>query len=158
MRWQSETRRAILFSMNQKLIAAVALLIIVGGGYYVYSTRSSAPDAPPAPSPAPAASPPAGETNRRQPQTHTVSMNAAGFDPSNLAVKIGDTVVFKNDDTRSRWPASGMHPTHLLCLGFDASRPMAPGETYAHTFAEAKECPMHDHLIPSLNGTITVTE
>jgi plastocyanin len=144
--------------MNQNLIPVIALLVIIGGGYYVYSSRSSAPRTPAAPSPAPAATPPAGEANRRQPQTHTVSMNAAGFNPSNLTIKIGDTVVFKNDDTRQHWPASGMHPTHLLCLGFDALRPMASGETYARTFTAAKECPMHDHLIPSLRGKIIVTE
>ena len=73
-------------------------------------------------------------------------------------IKVGDTVVFENRDTRSRWPASGIHPIHLLCPGFDALRPMATGETYTHTFTEAEECSMHDHLIPSLKGKIMVTE
>ena len=76
----------------------------------------------------------------------------------NLTIKKGDTVEFRNGDARSRWPASGMHPTHLLCPGFDALRALANGETYSHAFPEAKECPMHDHLIPSLRGKITVTE
>lgn len=84
-------------------------------------------------------------------------MDANGFTPSALSIRVGDTVVFKNDDTRTRWPASGVHPTHLLCPGFDALAPMANGAMYSRTFTEAKDCPMHDHLIPSLRGKITVT-
>lgn len=85
-------------------------------------------------------------------------MTAGGFQQANLIIKRGDTIVFRNNDNRTRWPASGVHPTHLLCPGFDASRPMQSGETYSHTFTEAKECPMHDHLMPSSRGKITVTE
>lgn len=85
-------------------------------------------------------------------------MTASGLQPANLTIKVGDAVVFENRDTRQHWPASGVHPTHLLCPGFDALRPMSPGETYSHTFTEAKECPMHDHPIPTLMGKIIVTE
>lgn len=67
-------------------------------------------------------------------------------------------MVFKNDDTRDRWPASAVHPTHQVCPGFDAIGGVKPGESYYYAFTVAKECPFHDHLIPSLRGKITITQ
>lgn len=85
-----------------------------------------------------------------------IEMTPAGFSPSNVTIKVGDTVKFVNKDTRGRWPASGMHPSHLICPGFDSLGLIAPGEAYSHTFTEAKECPMHDHKISGLFGKIMV--
>lgn len=139
---------------------AIAVLIVLIGGYYLYQ-RGSSPAAPGAspwstPTPPPAATTPPPATV--QGETYQVVMDSSGFSPANLTIEVGDTVTFVNRDTRSRWPASGLHPTHLLCPGFDALEPLAKGKTYAFTFREAKECPMHDHLIPSIRGKITVTE
>ena len=136
----------------------VVLAIVIGGGYYLYQKGGyqAAPGETPWPAPAPtptAVTPPAAAG-----AAHTIAMDANGFSPATLAVKVGDTIVFRNDDTRTRWPASGLHPTHLLCPGFDAAKPMQPGETYSHVFTEARECLMHDHLIPSIRGKIAVTQ
>lgn len=143
--------------MNQKLTIGIFVVIAaLIGGYVLYTSGNDTPASPVPPAPTPAAAPipaPSAVINR---ETHAVSMDTNGFTPPTTAIKAGDTVVFKNDDTRSRWPASGIHPTHLLCPGFDAQKPMQPGETYSHTFTEAKECPMHDHLMPRLKGAITV--
>ena len=147
--------------MNPKVLLIIVLVLVVLGGGYYYLSRSlnqpvyQPPPPPPAtgiPMPAPTPTPPAAGT------THTIVMDANGFSPSNTTIRMGDTVVFENRDTRSRWPASGVHPTHLLCPGFDALRPFSPGETYSHTFTQARDCPMHDHLIPTLTGRIIVTE
>src|SRR3989344_6640976 len=125
--------------MNAKNIIAgvVVILVLVSVGYYVYQR----PEQPTNGVSNSGASKPAGVT-------HSVSMNADGFSPSGLTVKVGDTAVFKNDDTRERWPASDVHPTHKICLGLDAFGSVKPGRSYAYTFSEAKECPIHDHLIP----------
>lgn len=129
----------------------VALSVVLAGWYYLYQNR--APEAP-TPSTSSGQAPPAATGG----ETYAVAMNASGFSPANLAIKVGDTVVFRNADTRTRWPASGLHPTHQLCPGLDALKPMQPGEEYSHIFAEAKECPMHDHLLPAFRGKITVAE
>ena len=153
--------------MSTKLfIGLIAVVIVIGGGYYLYqSATAENPPRSATPPPASGTPPPASGTPTPPApapaaggQTHTIVMDANGFSPANLTIKKGDTVEFRNGDARSRWPASGMHPTHLLCPGFDALRAMANGETYSHAFPEARECPMHDHLIPSLRGKITVTE
>lgn len=68
------------------------------------------------------------------------------MDINSLNIKIGDKVNFINNDSAPHWPASGMHPTHLICSGFNALNGLASGESYSHTFTEAKTCPFHDHL------------
>ena len=145
--------------MKQKaplILAAIVALAI--GGYYFYRGPAAGPGPVPAPPLIGGTPPRAGA-----PQTHQVSMNDNGFTangatPGELTIRAGDTVIFTNDETRERWPASGMHPTHLLCPGFDSLKPIPPGATYSHTFAVAGECPMHDHLFPALRGKITVIE
>lgn len=89
-----------------------------------------------------------------EPEVVTVEMIPSGFSPSQLTIKAGTKVRFINKDSVTRWPASGAHPTHLICSGFDAKEGIAPGESYEFTFQEAKTCPMHDHLNSSLKGSI----
>lgn len=142
--------------MNQRLTFGIVVTLIVAGvGYYLYSNRSASPAATPQPA---STATPAPTPATVGSQTHPISMDASGFTPANVTVRVGDRVTFRNNDARTRWPASDVHPTHLLCPGFDAARPLAAGETYTHTFTEVGECPMHDHLLPRLKGKITVTE
>ncbi|MDP3727306.1 MAG: hypothetical protein Q8R35_01550 [bacterium] len=138
------------------VLIIVVLAIVIGGGYYLYQRGGyqATPGETPWPTPAPSATPPATTSG----QTHQVVMDATGFVPAELSIKVGDKVTFVNRDTRSRWPASGLHPTHMLCAGFDALQPLAANESYSHVFTETKECPMHDHLTTSIRGKITVTE
>ncbi len=87
-----------------------------------------------------------------------VEITSAGFQPSALKIKVGMTVRFMNKDSQLHWPASGIHPTHELCAGFDALKGLAQDEQYSFTFKEVKTCPMHDHLNPSLTGSIIVEQ
>lgn len=88
--------------------------------------------------------------------THRVKMKDNAFAPEELSIKAGDTVIFDNEDEVAHWPASGVHPTHLLCPGFDALKALEQGESYSFTFANPGTCPMHDHLLPSMTGKIIV--
>ena len=87
-----------------------------------------------------------------------IHMNANGFEPSSVSIKRGDTVSFINDDAEPHWPASGLHPTHMICPGFDALHGLATGETFRYRFEKSETCPLHDHLNPSLKGVITVEQ
>jgi len=89
-------------------------------------------------------------------KTHKIEMTPTGFEPKELIIKKGDKVEFVNKDSRKRWPASGVHPTHLICRGFDSLEGIGAGATYSFTFNEAKTCPFHDHLFPNLFGKIIV--
>lgn len=79
-----------------------------------------------------------------------------GFLPSELTIEPGNKVIFENRGESDHWPASGIHPTHEICPGFDAGKPLKPGEIYEFVFKNEGECPMHDHLNPQLKGAITV--
>lgn len=108
---------------------------------------------PPPPPPAAPLAPPGATA-----QTYLVSMDASGFIPPELSVRVGDEVIFRNNDARQHWPASDPHPTHEGCPGFDAQKPIAFGDSYRYRFSQAAACPYHDHILPALTGKITVTE
>lgn len=144
--------------MGTKTIIGIAVVgLIFIGGYFLLSS-SPAPSAPspaPAPTPSPAPSPtPAPSTTA--PSEKVVALTASGFSPSSLTISVGTAVKFLNTDSVPHWPASGVHPTHQVCPGFDALKPLAPGESYSFTFGTAKTCPAHDHLNPGARGTIVV--
>lgn len=86
----------------------------------------------------------------------TVEMTIQGFVPATLEIPVGTTVVFVNKDTEMHWPASGVHPTHQICAGFDSLKGVESGKSYSYTFTTAKTCPYHDHMNPGLKGTIVV--
>ena len=91
-----------------------------------------------------------------KPQTVTITFANGIAAPDMVSIHVGDTVKFVNNDNVPRWPASGIHPTHQICPGFDSLHGLNKGESYSFTFREAKTCPWHDHLQPSVNGKIVV--
>lgn len=88
----------------------------------------------------------------------TIKMTAAGFEPANVTIKKGDTVVFLNNDSKPHWPASAQHPTHTALPGFDSLKAVAAGASYSYTFTKAGTWGYHDHLNASFFGKVTATE
>ena len=88
----------------------------------------------------------------------------SGYAPEALTIKIGQTVVFKNESDQPTWPASAMHPTHNGypttggCIGsvFDACGEVVPGGAWSFQFDQKGSWKYHDHLNPSSKGTIVV--
>jgi len=94
----------------------------------------------------------------------------SGFSPSEVTIKKGGSVTFRNDGSAKVWPASAFHPTHTAYPGsgigkcgtseaqniFDACRGLAQGETFAFTFNEIGSWNYHDHLNPSKTGRVNV--
>lgn len=78
------------------------------------------------------------------------------FDPPTLRVIAGTKVTFVNKGQKQVWPASGVHPTHEICPGFDALKALGKGESYAFVFEEAKDCPFHNHVAPGEKGKVEV--
>jgi plastocyanin len=88
--------------------------------------------------------------------THEITFSGTSYSPSTLTIKNGDVVVFKNNSDKNFWPASAMHPDHLIYPEFDAKQGVAPGETYQFKFTKTGAWGFHDHLTPSAFGKITV--
>jgi plastocyanin len=85
-----------------------------------------------------------------------VEITDDGFEPSTLTVSSGDTVTFENSSSDDSWPASDVHPTHQLYPGFDAEKPLLPGDSYEFTFTKTGSWGYHNHLEPDVTGTIVV--
>src|SRR5262245_25046712 len=85
-----------------------------------------------------------------------IAMDDSGFTPPSLEVHEGDIVVFENRGAASRWPASHIHPTHLIYPEFDPRRPIGPGERWSFRFSRPGTWKFHDHLTPDMTGTILV--
>jgi plastocyanin len=165
--------------MNKIIIAIIVVVVVALGGYFLLKGPSS--KAPNANLPAPTA--PQGTSPTPPAQTETpaaqgtpvsgqnvITYTDSGYLPSTLRVKVGDTVTFKNESSRSMWPASAFHPTHTVYSGtsisehcpdtagtaFDACKGFLPGSSWSFKFNKAGAWKYHDHLNPGATGTIVV--
>lgn len=87
-----------------------------------------------------------------------VEMNGEAFVPNEFTVKNYTEVIFTNTSSISVWPASNIHPTHGIYPEFDPQKAIQPGESWSFIFTKVGKWRMHDHLEPTLMGTITVVE
>lgn len=116
--------------------------MIIIGFFFLNRRENSAPvieEITASPSPSPAGAPAA---------AGTVNLTRSGgrVNAAELNIKRGDTVVFVNNDSILWWPASGVHPIHQICPGFDSLRGLGKDESYSFTFNNVGTCPFHDHL------------
>lgn len=94
----------------------------------------------------------------------------SGYSPSELTIKVGDTVTWKNQSSVEMWVASAMHPTHTLYSGtslqehcpdldnndFDQCKGVKSGESWSFTFDKKGTWKYHDHLTQGKFGSIVV--
>ncbi|MYE38336.1 MAG: hypothetical protein F4X82_02375 [Candidatus Spechtbacteria bacterium SB0662_bin_43] len=90
--------------------------------------------------------------------TTTVVMRDDYYEPAYLIMKKGSTIIWKNESSSDKWPASDVHPSHTIYPEFDPKRPIPPGESWSFTFDKAGEWDFHDHIKPSITGNVTITE
>lgn len=87
-----------------------------------------------------------------------VTMGSDSYTPQNFKVKKGTKLTFLNSSDGLRWPASDLHPSHLIYPEFDSKEPVRVGTSWSVEFDKVGEWGYHDHLAPYITGTITVTE
>jgi plastocyanin len=87
-----------------------------------------------------------------------IKMGDDGYTPQNIQIKKGSKVQFVNEASSLRWPASDLHPSHLVYSAFDPKEPVGKGSTWEFTFDKAGSWGYHDHLAPYITGTIEVIE
>ena len=140
----------------QNFLIAIVVVVVLGGGYLLWQNSSQPAVVTPTPTPTPTA-------------PVTVTYTDAGFSPSSVTIKQGQTVRFvNNSSSQEMWPASAVHPTHSVypqksgsdCLGssFDACKSLKPSESWSFTFDSVGEWRYHDHLHASKTGTVVVTQ
>lgn len=90
------------------------------------------------------------------PRIYVVQMQDGGFVPSELTIRNGDVVVFKNVSSHAMWPASDPHPTHTDLSSFDPKKGIPPGQSWSYKFTLPGSWRFHDHLDPVSQGEIFV--
>ena len=94
--------------------------------------------------------------------TNVITVTAAGVDPISLTIRLGERVLFVNNDGVDHEMSSDDHPTHEHCPQINQVGYLRPGEMReTGNFTTVETCAFHDHINAqnnSLNGTIVVTE
>lgn len=90
--------------------------------------------------------------------TKIVFMKDKSFEPSKFSIQKGTRVIFKNQSSHPKWPASDYHPTHGIYPEFDPLKGIPPGKDWEFTFDKIGKWRFHDHLDPIVRGTVTVTK
>ena len=94
--------------------------------------------------------------------SNMITITATGADPQTVRIRVGERVVFTNDDFVDHDMSSDLHPTHTECPAVNQVGYLRPGETReTGNFVRAETCTFHDHIHPtnaSLTGSITITE
>src|SRR5688572_5152308 len=86
-----------------------------------------------------------------QAATVPVTITRAGFVPSPVNIKVGDTVVWTNVDTQDHQVVRTQSPEQF------ASPVLKPGDTFAHTFQQAGKFRYEEpRARPRLRGTVDV--
>lgn len=100
---------------------------------------------------------------------NVITYTDTGYSPNTITIKNGETIIFKNQSSKSMWPASAMHPSHRLYSGtsldehcpdktnstFDACTGILPGGSWSFKFDKNGSWGFHDHLDSKNFGKIT---
>lgn len=141
---------------NYWIVAAVVVVLVVLG---FVLTRPQQPTRAPEPTPTPptsteSASLAAPEGAKTTEET-VVKITAAGFSPKDVTIKAGATVTWMNEDTAVHTVNSAVHPTHQVYPPLNLGN-IQPGGKVSLTFPTAGTYKYHDHLNPSLTGSVIV--
>jgi len=154
----------------------VGLLIIAAGAWWFTSSNPSAGNEAiiPAQDTTPAATDNGTQVGvdvnvNTAPMTATITYSGSTYSPSEVTIKKGGTVTWKNASGANMWVASAQHPTHTAYSGTsrtehcpDTSRTAfdqcVGGGDYSFTFTKAGTWGYHDHLNSSAFGRVIVTE
>lgn len=138
-------------------IAIVVLLLAVGGWFLTRPKQSAAPVQPvETPSSTESAIPSATASQAAtMNEKNMVKITADGFSPKSITIKSGESITWENTDSANHTVSSDNHPTHTL-FPFLNLGVIKPGETKSVTPAKIGVFTYHDHLNPSLTGSITV--
>lgn len=144
--------------MNKNIVIAtvVVLVLIVGGWFLTRPKQIMAPEVTTQDTQTTVSTQSAVATGEAMmEETKMVSIIAAGFSPKDLTVKVGETITWTNADSANHTVSSDNHPVHTLFPFLNVGKIM-PQEKKMVTFEKAGKYTYHDHLNPSLTGSITV--
>ncbi len=89
--------------------------------------------------------------------TAEVSITKDGFVPAALSVKKGTKIIWTNSDGATHQLQANPHPTGKSLPGLK-SEILNNKQTYSYTANKAGSFGYHDHLSPTMNGSLDVKE
>ncbi len=145
--------------MDRKKIAAVIILLaVVGVGLALFFANQGTPATEPSPAPkataqsATTAVTPVSNSSEASTQPR-IRFTSNGFSPATLTVAVGTMISVTNDSNDTVNVESNPHPTHtdnpFLNIGN-----IEPGQSKTVTITKAGTLGYHNHLNPSMTGTI----
>ena len=146
-------------SRNTSIIIVVVLVLIVAGWLLTRPKQSATPvptTQPTQTSTSTESASPAASEGATMSEKKVVNISSSGFTPQNMTVKVGDTVTWMNADSTSHTVNSDPHPTHTLYPILNTVGLIKAGEKKSLQFTSAGTYKYHDHLNPSLTGSVTV--
>lgn len=146
-------------SKNTLIAAVVVVVLVLAGWYFIKSQQGGVSYTQPAPAASPKVSQPttpATPSATKTTEKNVVTIQSSGFLPKNITIKVGGSVTWVNQDTVNHQVRSAVHPTHLLYPPLNTIALLKPGEEQSLTFPQAGTYKYHDHLNPSLTGSVTV--
>lgn len=149
---ENNLKRSVLF-----ILAGIALALLLMIGYQMVKPSKAGTNASTPTEPSPVVS----ETPLPQPDKPaavTIDLGQYGFSPKEVTIKKGDVIKFTGSRGDYFWPASDLHPTHLLYPEFDPKEPLEASASWSFQFNKVGEWRFHDHLNPLYTGTVTVKE
>jgi len=88
------------------------------------------------------------------------TMGDKAFSPNPIQTKVGDTIIWTNNDSVPHTVTSGTGPNDPnMGKDFDVgiSTPISPGSTFSHKFTTAGEFPYFCQIHPTMIGNVIVS-
>jgi len=105
---------------------------------------------------------PTAPTGPTDDSTNVVTITASGVSPRKIQIRVGERVLFINNDSVVHEMSSDLHPSHLACPVINLVGSISPGQSKeTGNFVTVQTCTYHDHLDaqnPGLLGSIVIME
>lgn len=149
--------------MNSRWLwgGAVLVVVLIGAYYLLQGQKPKYAPTPYTPAKTPTVTYPSVSPSKpqvspaEQVRKNTITITAAGFSPKEVTIKIGDSISWVNNDSTDHSVNSAVHPTHQLYPSLNLGL-IKPGASKSLIFPKAGIYKYHDHLNPSLTGTVIV--
>jgi plastocyanin len=136
-------------------IVLVALVIIAGVGYVGAKAIRKTMRATTTPNQTETITTPTDTASTATQSANLVTINTSGFSPNTITIKVGETVRWVNSNSVTENVSSDPHPTHTLYTPLNLGN-IEAGSQISLTFDKAGTYTYHNHLRPSLKGTVVV--
>jgi plastocyanin len=150
------------------VIAAIIIIVILAAGFFALKAMNpsnQAQNTSPAETTTEATTSPlqeaTGSTEESSPaamssEEYTFTLSSSGVDPKSITIKAGETVTWVNNTGETVQINSAPHPVHTDYPPLNTVGQIPDGGKKSLSFPTPGTYKWHNHLNPSVNGSITV--